>query len=58
VAAGATTVHIEASLAGEQFYRANGYEEVSRGETKLMSGRPIACVFMQKTLTPASPNRR
>ena len=58
VAGGATSVHIEASLAGEKFYRENGYEEVSRGETKLMSGRPIACVFMQKTLTPASPNRR
>ena len=58
VASGATSVHIEASLAGEKFYRENGYEEVSRGETKLMSGRPIACIFMQKTLTPAVMNRR
>ena len=57
IASGATTVHIEASLAGEKFYRKNGYEEVSRGETTLMSGRPIACIFMQKTLTPASANR-
>ena len=57
-ASGATSVHIEASLAGEKFYRENGYEEVSRGETKLMSGRSIACIFMQKTLTPAAANRR
>jgi GNAT superfamily N-acetyltransferase len=57
IASGAATVHIEASLAGEKFYRENGYEEVSRGETTLMSGRPIACIFMQKTLTPASANR-
>ena len=57
IASGAATVHIEASLAGEKFYRKNGYKEMSRGETTLMSGRPIACIFMQKTLTPASTNR-
>jgi ribosomal protein S18 acetylase RimI-like enzyme len=47
---GATSVHVEASLAGVEFYRANGFEEVGRGHAQLMSGRPIACVFMQKNL--------
>ena len=48
---GATSIHIEASLAGLDFYRARGYVEVGRGETHLMSGRPIACVFMRKDLS-------
>ena len=52
VARGATTINVEASLAGVEFYRANGFTEVSRGETRLMSGRPIACVFMRKTVAP------
>ena len=50
VARGATSVHVEASLAGVEFYKANGFIEVSRGETRLTSGRPIACVFMRKDL--------
>ncbi|PYR28849.1 MAG: hypothetical protein DMF92_13215 [Acidobacteria bacterium] len=48
---GATSIHVEASLAGVEFYKANGFEEVGRGDTLLASGRPIACVFMRKTLT-------
>ena len=48
---GATSIHVEASLAGVEFYKANGFEEIGRGETLLMSGRPIDCVFMRKTLT-------
>ncbi len=51
IARGATSIHVEASLAGVEFYRANGFVEVSRGETHLRSGRPIECVFMEKTLT-------
>jgi ribosomal protein S18 acetylase RimI-like enzyme len=51
VASGATSIHVEASLAGVEFYKANGFEEIARGETHLKSGRPIACVFMRKTLT-------
>ena len=47
---GATSITVEASLAGVQFYKANGFLELGRGETRLMSGRPIACVFMRKTL--------
>ena len=48
---GAESIQVEASLAGGEFYRANGFEEIGRGETLLMSGRPIACVLMRKTLT-------
>jgi putative acetyltransferase len=48
--AGAACVVIEASLAGVDFYRANGYIEVGRGDTQLMSGHTIACVFMRKDL--------
>jgi ribosomal protein S18 acetylase RimI-like enzyme len=47
---GASLIHIEASLAGVEFYKANGYVEIGRGETRLMSGQPIACVFMHKQL--------
>jgi putative acetyltransferase len=47
---GATSIHVEASLAGVEFYKANGFIEIGRGETRLMSGRPIACVFMRKDL--------
>jgi GNAT superfamily N-acetyltransferase len=47
---GATRIQVEASLAGAEFYLANGFVELDRGETQLMSGRPIACVFMRKTL--------
>jgi GNAT superfamily N-acetyltransferase len=54
VANGATSIQVEASLAGVEFYRANGFTEMGHGETRLMSGRPIACVFMRKTLTAAA----
>ena len=50
IASGATSLHIEASLAGVEFYKANGYEGVAAGETRLRTGRPIACVFMRKNL--------
>jgi putative acetyltransferase len=53
VANGATSLQVEASLAGVEFYRVNGFTEVGRGETHLMSGRPIACIFMRKELAPA-----
>jgi GNAT superfamily N-acetyltransferase len=47
---GATSVQIQASLAGVEFYRANGFEEIGRGDALLMSGRSLACVFMRKVL--------
>jgi putative acetyltransferase len=51
VAKGATSIYIEASLAGVEFYRANGFVEIARGEIRLTSGRPIGCVFMEKRLS-------
>jgi putative acetyltransferase len=54
VASGAARISIDASLAGVAFYAANGYVEAGRGETRLMSGRPIACVYMYKELRPAA----
>jgi ribosomal protein S18 acetylase RimI-like enzyme len=51
---GATSIHIEASLAGVDFYKSHGFVEVSRGYTHLMSGKSIDCVFMEKTLRSPS----
>ena len=51
VGAGATSIHIDASLAAVEFYKANGFEEIGRGEHRLWSGRAMACVFMRKNLT-------
>jgi len=50
IAAGATSIHIDASLAAVEFYKANGFEEVGRGKHRLWSGRSMACVFMRKKL--------
>ena len=47
---GASCIQVEASFAGVEFYKANGFIELGRGETRLMSGRSIACVFMRKDL--------
>jgi GNAT superfamily N-acetyltransferase len=51
-ATGAASVRIEASLAGAEFYRVNGYVEMGRGEVRLVSGHSIECVFMRKSLAP------
>jgi putative acetyltransferase len=48
---GATSIQIQASLAGVEFYRANGFDEIGCGEALLMSGRSMPCVFMRKLLT-------
>ena len=47
---GATTMQIQASLAGVEFYRRNGFDEIGRGEALLMSGQRMPCVFMRKRL--------
>ena len=47
---GATSVEIEASLAGVAFYKGNGFVEVGKGEVALTTGRSMPCVFMRKTL--------
>jgi putative acetyltransferase len=49
-ARGATMIEIEASLAGHEFYRVNGYAEIRRGDVRLRSGHAIACVLMRKQL--------
>lgn len=55
VETGATSIEIEASLAGVDFYRANGFIEVGRGETCLTTGRSMECVFMRKELSAVTP---
>ena len=50
LAHGATSLQIQASLAGVEFYKANGYQEIGRGEAQLMSGKSMPCVFMRKFL--------
>ena len=50
IAAGATSIRVDASLAAVEFYKANGFDEIGRGEHRLWSGRPMPCVFMRKTL--------
>jgi GNAT superfamily N-acetyltransferase len=51
VAHGATSIQIQASLAGVEFYKANGFDEIGRGEALLTSGRSMPCMFMRKLLT-------
>jgi putative acetyltransferase len=51
LAHGATSIHIQASLAGVAFYKTNGFDELGRGEALLISGRSMPCVFMRKLLT-------
>lgn len=51
LAHGATSVQIQASLAGVAFYAANGFEVLGHGEATLMSGRTMPCVFMRKRLS-------
>jgi putative acetyltransferase len=54
IAAGANSIRVDASLAAVQFYKANGFDEVGRGEHRLWSGRPMPCVFMRKILAAAA----
>jgi GNAT superfamily N-acetyltransferase len=51
--AGATSIDIDASLAGLDFYRAMGFVETGRGDIRLTTGKLIACVFMRKDLVQA-----
>ena len=53
IAAGASSIHLDSSLGAVEFYKANGFEEAGRGEHRLWSGRPMACVFMRKLLRAA-----
>ena len=51
-AQGAAAITIESSLAGVEFYRAQGFVEIEPCEVRL-SGVSIPCVLMRKTLTGA-----
>jgi ribosomal protein S18 acetylase RimI-like enzyme len=51
IADGARAIHVNASLAAVEFYRAHGFQELGRGLHPLRSGRgAMACVFMAKSL--------
>jgi len=50
LAHGATSIQIQASLAGVAFYKVNGFEELGRGKALLISGQSMPCVFMRKLL--------
>lgn len=53
-ACGGTSIDISASLVALDFYKANGFEEIGRGEHVLRNGVRMACVFMRKQLVPPS----
>jgi putative acetyltransferase len=50
IAAGATSLSIDASLAALDFYKKSGFVEVRRAEHRLASGRAMPCVVMRKPL--------
>jgi GNAT superfamily N-acetyltransferase len=50
IAQGATSIHVDSSLAAVAFYKANGFATLGSGEYQLRSGRSMECVFMQKQL--------
>jgi len=50
IASGAASLHVDASLAAVDFYKANGFEEIGHGEHRLRSGTVMACAFMLKSL--------
>ena len=56
VAQGATSIQVESSLAGVDFYTRQGFVEFGRGETRLMSGQPIGCVYMRKVIAGMARN--
>lgn len=50
VASGAGSIHVDASLAAVDFYKAHGFEEIGRGEHRLTADRTMPCVFMRKNI--------
>jgi putative acetyltransferase len=50
LAAGASSIHVAASLAAVEFYKVNGFDKIAGGEHRLRSGRRMPCVFMRKDL--------
>ena len=54
---GATSIELEAPLAFVDVYLPNKFIEVGRGETRLTTGRSMACVFMREELSAITPER-
>jgi GNAT superfamily N-acetyltransferase len=50
IAAGASSIHVDASYAAVEFYKANGFEVIGDGIHRLESGETMPCVLMRKTL--------
>jgi GNAT superfamily N-acetyltransferase len=50
IAQGARELHVDASLVAVEFYLANGFEELGRGDHPMGNGDTMPCVFMRKTL--------
>jgi putative acetyltransferase len=50
LAAGALSIHVDASLAAIEFYKANGFEDLGRGDHQLRSGGSMPCLLMRKDL--------
>lgn len=48
ISAGATCIHLDASLAAVEFYKSNGFNEIASGEHVLWSGLRMPCIFMRK----------
>jgi ribosomal protein S18 acetylase RimI-like enzyme len=57
IAAGATSLQLDSSLAAVDFYRSHGFEETGRGAHRLRSGDSMDCVFMRKYLEQVSVDR-
>jgi GNAT superfamily N-acetyltransferase len=54
IESGAGAIDVDASLAASDFYKANGFHEIGRGEHQLWSGRRMACIFMRKHLSTSN----
>jgi GNAT superfamily N-acetyltransferase len=50
IEAGASTLHLDASLVAVEFWRAMGFHEVRREDHRLRTGPAMACVVMRKDL--------
>jgi GNAT superfamily N-acetyltransferase len=51
---GAKSIQIQASLAGVEFYRANGFETLGGSKAVLMTGKSMPCELMRKVLRPST----
>ena len=52
---GAEEIHVDASLAAVNFYKARGFEELAPGQHRMRTGELMDCVFMKKRLSQLTP---